>query len=79
MQLACASAGQLMKARLHAGCAIGVNDMRNPLRPVLRALPFLPEVRSFYRPLSQPINAHAAEHAGLQGMELHPLWRWSMR
>ncbi|CAL8464901.1 g4436 [Coccomyxa elongata] len=25
------------------GCAIGVNDMRNPLRPVLRALPFLPE------------------------------------
>lgn len=28
------------------GCAIGVNDMRNPLRPVLRALPFLPEARS---------------------------------
>jgi hypothetical protein len=31
--------------RARAGCAIGVNDMRNPLRPVLRALPFLPEVR----------------------------------
>jgi hypothetical protein len=29
-----------------AGCAIGVNDMRNPLRPVLRAMPFLPEVMS---------------------------------
>ena len=27
-----------------AGCAIGVNDMRNPVRPVLRTLPFLPEV-----------------------------------
>ena len=27
-----------------AGCAIGVNDMRNPVRPVLRTLSFLPEV-----------------------------------
>ena len=26
-------------------CAVGVDDMRNPLRPLLRALPFLPEAR----------------------------------
>ena len=24
---------------------MGVDDMRNPLRPLLRALPFLPEAR----------------------------------
>lgn len=36
-----------------AGCAIGVNDMRNPLRPVLRALPFLPEVTA---PASRPMT-----------------------
>lgn len=27
-------------------CAVGVDDMRNPLRPILRALPFLPEARA---------------------------------
>ncbi len=38
-------------------CAIGVNDMRNPLRPVLRSLPFLPEVRRHAMP--GPILARA--------------------
>ena len=36
-----------------AVCAVGVNDMRNPLRPILRVMPFLPEVRSAPPPSSR--------------------------
>ncbi|KAK9837127.1 hypothetical protein WJX81_004899 [Elliptochloris bilobata] len=30
-------------------CAVGVDDMRNPLRPILRAMPFLPEAWTYRR------------------------------